>query len=61
MDRIKNGVHLNSTLDYQPIGGLIELVRWKTDQIEQMHLTKLNDNCKLETHAASLADSDGQG
>ena len=56
MDWIKNRVHLNSTLDYQPIGGLIELVRRKTDQIEQMHLTKLNDNRKLETHAASLAD-----
>ena len=55
-DRIKHGVHLNSTLNYQPIGGLIELVRRKTDQIEQMHLTKLNDNRKLETHAASLAD-----
>lgn len=26
------------------------------DQIEKMHLTKLNDNQKLETHAASLAD-----
>ena len=56
IDRIKHGVHLNSTLDYQPIGGLIELVRWKTDQIEQMHLTKLNNNHKLETHAASLAN-----
>jgi hypothetical protein len=56
MDRIQHGVHPNSTLDYQPIGGLIELVRRKTDQIEQMHLTKLNDNRKLETHAASLAD-----
>lgn len=47
---------VNSTLDYQPIGGLIELVRQKTDQIEQMHLTKLNDNWKMETHAALLAD-----
>ena len=43
-DQIKHGVHLNSTLNYQPIGGLIELVRQKTDQIEQMHLTKLNNN-----------------
>ena len=56
MDRVQHGVHPNSTLDHQPIGGLIELVRQKTDQIEQMHLTKLNDNRKLETHAASLAD-----
>lgn len=56
MDRIQHGVHPNSTLDYQPIGGLMELVRRKMDQIEQMRLTKLNDNRKLETHAASLAD-----
>jgi hypothetical protein len=56
MDRINDGVHPNSTLDYQPIGGLIELVRRKTDQIEQMRLTKLNDNRKLQTHAVSLAD-----
>lgn len=27
MDHIQHGVHLNSTLDHQPIGGLIELVR----------------------------------
>jgi len=51
MDQIK---HINSTLEYQPIGGLIELVRRKKDQIEQMHLTKLNDNRKLETRAALL-------
>ena len=56
VDRINVGIHLNSTLAYQPIDGLVQLVRKKNEQIEAMHLTKLNDDRKLQTRNASLAD-----
>ena len=54
--QIKCGVHVNTLLDYQPIGGLVQIVRKKTEQLEEMHLTKLNNNRTLARQAASLAD-----
>lgn len=55
-ERIRFGVHVNMPLAYQPIGGLVKLVRKKTEELEGMHLTKLNDNRTLARQAASLAD-----
>lgn len=55
-ERLELGVHVNTPLHYQPIGGLVQIVRKKTEQLEEMHLTKLNDNRTLARQAASLAD-----
>ncbi|KDR76610.1 hypothetical protein GALMADRAFT_139524 [Galerina marginata CBS 339.88] len=55
-ERIKFGVHINTPVEYQPIGGLVHIVRKKTEQLEEMHLTKLNDNRTLARQAVSLAD-----
>ena len=57
-ERIKFGVHVNTPLHYQPIGGLVQIARRKTEQLEQMHLIKLNNNRTLARQAASLALAD---
>lgn len=47
MDRIRNGVHENAPLVYHGVGGLIEIARRKTEQVQQLRLTKLNASRKL--------------
>ncbi|KAH8980740.1 hypothetical protein EDB86DRAFT_2835187 [Lactarius hatsudake] len=49
MDRIQYGTHENVPFMYHGVGGLIAIARRKTDQIEQLHMSKLNDSRKLLT------------
>jgi hypothetical protein len=55
-DRIERGVHENSPLKYQPIGGLVELVRRKNEQLQILRITKHTISRRLATHARSLDD-----
>ena len=52
--RIEDGVHENTPLVYQPIGGLIELVRRKTQALDTLRFTKLTMARKLVVQAKSL-------
>jgi hypothetical protein len=56
LDQIQFGIHVNTSLDYQPIGGLVQVVRRKSERLEKLHLTKLNDDRTLARRTASLAD-----
>ncbi|KAH9019584.1 hypothetical protein EDB83DRAFT_121222 [Lactarius deliciosus] len=56
MDRIRHGVHENAPLVYHGAGGLIDIVRRKTGQVQQLRLTKLNAGRKL---LGNCDDSDG--
>lgn len=56
VEHMINGIKENTTFTYQPISGLITLLRGKVDQVCAMHLTKLNDSCKLVGKAAALED-----
>ena len=56
MDRIHHGAHENVPLVYHGIGGLIAIVRRKTNQIEQLRMSKLNDSRKLLVKAGALDD-----
>ncbi|KAH9171569.1 hypothetical protein EDB89DRAFT_1090585 [Lactarius sanguifluus] len=56
MDRIRHGVHENAPLAYHGVGDLIETVRRKTGQVQQLRLTKLNASRKLP---GNCDDSDG--
>ena len=56
LDRIKDGVHENCTLAYQPIGGLIELVRKKNTMLDSMRFMKLTASRKLVTRARTIDD-----
>ena len=47
IDRIRDGVHENTPLIFQPVGGLISLVRRKAGQVENLQLLRLNDARKL--------------
>ena len=55
-ERIKFGIHVNTPVEYQPIGGLVQIVRKKTEQLEEIHLAKLNANRTLSRQAAALTD-----
>jgi len=54
LERIVKGVHENTPLAYQPMGGLIELVRRKNDSLEVLRLTKLTMARKLVVRARTL-------
>jgi hypothetical protein len=56
MDRIKFGAHENVPLVYHGVGVLITITRRKTDQIEQLRMSKLNDSRKLLVKAGVLED-----
>ena len=56
VDRIHEGVHENTPLAYQPIGGLVKIVRQKARQISQLELTQSNDARKLLGKASALDD-----
>ncbi|KAH9009043.1 hypothetical protein EDB85DRAFT_1903531 [Lactarius pseudohatsudake] len=50
LSRIKFGTHENVPLMYHGVGALITIARRKTDQIEQLRMSKLNDTGALEDH-----------
>jgi hypothetical protein len=54
--RIEYGMNENTRFAYQPIGGLINLLRRKAGQVRALRLTKLNDNRKFLGKAAALED-----
>lgn len=54
LDRIEVGVHENSKLVYQGIGGLVKIIRRKTNRIQALRLGKLNDARKLVGKATAL-------
>jgi len=54
LQRIETGVHANTPLAYQPIGGLIELVRCRNESLEVLWLTKLTMAQKLIARARTL-------
>jgi hypothetical protein len=56
MDRIRHGTHENVQLMYHGVGALITIARRKTDQIEQLRMSKLNDSRKLLAKAGALDD-----
>ena len=56
MQRIKFGAHKNTPLVYHGIGALMTVARRKTDQIEQLRMSKLNDSQKLLVKATTLED-----
>ena len=53
---MRDGVHENSTLAYQPIGGLIEIVWRKNNQLNVLRITKHTISRRLATHARTLDD-----
>jgi hypothetical protein len=61
MDRIRVGAHENIPLMYHGIGALMTIVRRKTEQIEQLRMSKLNDNRKLLVKTRTLEDRKQQG
>jgi hypothetical protein len=56
MDRIKYGSHENIPLVYHGVGGLMTIVRRKTDTVAQLRMSKLNDSRKLLVKAGALED-----
>lgn len=56
MARIRFGTHENIPLMYHGVRALITIARWKTDQIEQLRMLKLNDSRKLLVKAGVLED-----
>ena len=56
MNRIKFGAHENIPLAYHGVGGLMAVARRKTDQNEQLRMSKLNDSRKLLVKASTLED-----
>ncbi|KAH9004151.1 hypothetical protein EDB86DRAFT_3208354 [Lactarius hatsudake] len=56
LNRIKFGTHENVPLMYHGVGALIAIARRKTDQIEQLRMSKLNDSRKLLVKVGALED-----
>ncbi|KAH9036309.1 hypothetical protein EDB85DRAFT_2209149 [Lactarius pseudohatsudake] len=56
LSRIKFGTHENIPLMYHGVSALITIARQKTDQIEQLCMSKLNDSRKLLVKAGALED-----
>lgn len=56
MNRIQFGAHKNIPLIYHGVAALITITRQKTDQIEQLQLSKLNDSRKLLVKVGTLED-----
>ncbi|KAJ7936545.1 hypothetical protein B0H13DRAFT_1563824, partial [Mycena leptocephala] len=53
-DRIAEGINENVTLAFYPVGGLIQKIRKKDEQLRAMRLTKLNDTRMLAGKFAEL-------
>ncbi|KAF8186957.1 hypothetical protein K438DRAFT_1765118 [Mycena galopus ATCC 62051] len=53
-NQIAAGINENTPLIFFPFGGLIEWIRKKDDQLQAMHLTKLNDTQLLAGKIAEL-------
>lgn len=56
MDRIQHGAHESLPLKYHGVAGLITIARRKSDQINQLRMSKLNDSRKLLAKAGTLDD-----
>ena len=56
MDRITHGIHEHSTLAFQPIGGLVALIRKKTATVDEMRFAKLSISRQLVTRTQTLDD-----
>jgi hypothetical protein len=56
IERIERGMNENISFAYQPVGGLVSLLRRRVDQVQALRLTKLNDTRKLVGKAAALED-----
>ena len=54
LTRIVEGMNKNTLLAYQPIGGLVELVRCKNNSLEVLRLTNLTMARKLVVWAQTL-------
>ncbi|KAH9025375.1 hypothetical protein EDB85DRAFT_2075051 [Lactarius pseudohatsudake] len=52
--RIKNGIHENTNYAYQPIGGLIEVLRKKTALLDGLHFKQLSTSRTLATRARTV-------
>jgi len=52
--RFMKGIHENTTLIFHGIGGLIDIVHWKTHTIDQLRLHHLNDFQKLVGREGTL-------
>ena len=58
MDRIRHGVHENTPLVYHGVGGIVEIIRRKTEQIEQLRLTKLSKKRHAEAQSGGGAKTE---
>jgi hypothetical protein len=47
MTQYTDGIHKNSPLVYHGIGGLIDIVHWKSSEVDHLRLRQLNDMQKL--------------
>ncbi|KAH7907202.1 hypothetical protein BJ138DRAFT_1104514 [Hygrophoropsis aurantiaca] len=56
-DRMENGIHENSPHAFQPIDGLLKIIKRKTESIDTMRVTKMNAGRKLAGKLAVLADT----
>ena len=56
MSRIRFGAHENIPLVYHGVRGLMTVTRRKTDQNEQLRMSKLNNSRKLLVKASTLED-----
>ncbi|KAI9431976.1 hypothetical protein H4582DRAFT_1821850 [Lactarius indigo] len=52
--RIKNGIHENTTYVYQPIGGLIEVLRKKCALLDELRFKQLSISRSLATRARTV-------
>ncbi|KAJ7602426.1 hypothetical protein B0H17DRAFT_897166, partial [Mycena rosella] len=53
-ERIANGINENVNLIFYPVGGLMQKIHKKNDQLRAMRLTKLNDTKMLVGKIAQL-------
>ena len=54
LDRIRDGIHANTAYMYQPIGGLIELLRKKNAMIDGMRFKQLSTSRTMATRARTV-------
>jgi hypothetical protein len=54
MDRIKTGIHKNTTFAYQPIAGLIEILQKKCTMLDGLRFKQLSTSRTLATWARTM-------
>jgi hypothetical protein len=54
LDRIRDGIHANTAYMYQPIGGLVELLRKKTAMVDGMRFKQLSTSRTMATRARTV-------